>query len=68
MYIIYKTHINCDDIKPLLYQLLTNDLIEQRKQKNRNKTYLITKKGQRTLLCAKKLDKNLPFLEPELLQ
>ena len=63
-HIMYKTNINCNYLKQLIDQLISNGLIEEQKQKKRNKIYSITRKGQKVIEYAKKINNILPVMEP----
>jgi predicted transcriptional regulator len=60
--ITYKANVNCSLLKPILKDLIKNDLVEKRRLKKNVVIYAATKAARATLLRFNELDRILPVI------
>jgi predicted transcriptional regulator len=61
--ITYKANVNCSILKPILNELIKNDLVEERKLKKNVVIYAATKEARTTLFRFNELTRILPISE-----
>ena len=60
--ITYKANVNCSLLKPILNDLIKNELVEERKLKKNVVIYAATKAARTTLLRFNELTRILPIV------
>ena len=59
--ITYKANVNCSLLKPILKELLKNELVEERKLKKNTVIYVATKEARTTISRFNELAQILPI-------